>query len=88
MLTPPGPHEQAITALQEHFHAQREAFMANPMPSAEQRIAWLDSLKAALLSDQDALVRCISEDFGNRSADETLLAEMLPTVQGLSLIHI
>lgn len=83
MLTPPGPHEQAITALQQCFHAQREAFMANPMPSAEQRIAWLDSLKAALLSDQDALIRCISDDFGNRSADETLLAEMLPTVQGI-----
>nr|WP_288355280.1 coniferyl aldehyde dehydrogenase [uncultured Pseudomonas sp.] len=83
MVTLSGPVEQAIAELQQCFQAQREAFMANPMPSADQRIAWLDSLKARLLADQDALIRCISEDFGNRSADETLLAEMLPTVQGI-----
>ncbi|KIP96329.1 MULTISPECIES: coniferyl aldehyde dehydrogenase [Pseudomonas] len=76
-------NEQQIDALHQRFEAQREAFVANPMPSADQRIAWLDSLKARLLSDQDELVRCISEDFGNRSADETLLAEMLPTVHGI-----
>lgn len=74
-----APHQ----ALHRSFQAQRQAFAANPMPSAGQRIAWLDSLKARLLSEQDALIRCISADFGNRSADETLLAEMLPTVQGI-----
>ncbi|UCJ17449.1 coniferyl aldehyde dehydrogenase [Pseudomonas sp. MM211] len=75
--------ERDIAVLQQRFQTQREAFMANPMPSADQRIAWLDNLKARLLSDQDELIRCISEDFGNRSADETLLAEMLPTVHGI-----
>ncbi|SDI66014.1 coniferyl-aldehyde dehydrogenase [Pseudomonas flavescens] len=85
MVDNPGfvQSEQQIDALQQRFQAQREAFMANPMPSAEQRIAWLDSLKARLLSDQDQLVRCISEDFGNRSVDETRLAEMLPAVHGI-----
>jgi len=36
-----------------------------------------------LLEHQGALVEAIDQDFGGRSADETLLAELMPSVQGI-----
>jgi len=36
-----------------------------------------------LLEHQGALVESIDQDFGGRSADETLLAELMPSVQGI-----
>ena len=75
--------QQQINQLDSTFALQRSAFAANPMPSAEQRIQWLKSLSELLTQQQDALVAAISTDFSNRSADETLLAELLPTVQGI-----
>ncbi|TBU96167.1 coniferyl aldehyde dehydrogenase [Phytopseudomonas dryadis] len=74
---------QQLAGLQQRFQAQRLAFRANPMPTAEQRIAWLDALRGRLRQEQEALIQSISQDFGNRSADETLLAEMLPTLQAI-----
>ena len=65
------------------FAAQRQAFTANPMPPAAQRRQWLGSLREALLGERQALIEAIDADFGGRSADETLMAELLPSVQGL-----
>ena len=67
--------QQQISELDELFQRQRAAFRANPMPSAEQRIQWLQSLRQVLRDEQQALIDAISRDFSNRSADETLLAE-------------
>lgn len=69
--------------LQATFALQRQAFAANPSPPAAQRRQWLKSLREALLADQQRLIEAIDADFAGRSADETLLAELLPTVQGL-----
>nr|WP_314877037.1 coniferyl aldehyde dehydrogenase [uncultured Pseudomonas sp.] len=69
--------------LQATFALQRQAFAANPSPPAAQRRQWLKSLREALLADQQRLIDAIDADFAGRSADETLLAELLPTVQGL-----
>ena len=71
------------TALQATFAAQRLAFAGNPMPSAAQRRQWLKSLREALLAQQQTLIEAIDQDFGGRSTDETLLAELLPSVQGI-----
>ncbi|MCO7513188.1 coniferyl aldehyde dehydrogenase [Pseudomonas guariconensis] len=65
------------------FAAQRQAFASHPMPEAAQRRQWLKSLREALLAGQQQLVEAIDQDFAGRSADETLLAELLPSVQGL-----
>ncbi len=75
--------QQQINQLDATFAQQRSAFAANPMPSAEQRIQWLKSLSELLTQQQDALVAAISEDFSNRSADETLLAELMPSLHGI-----
>lgn len=73
----------AFDELTAQFDAQRQAFAGNPMPALAQRRQWLKSLRQMLLSHQDALIAAIHEDFSGRSADETRLAELMPSVQGL-----
>lgn len=77
------PATYCDTALAATFAAQRQAFAGNPMPPAAQRRQWLKSLREALLADKQRLIEAIDLDFGGRSTDETLLAELLPSVQGI-----
>ncbi|MGE8497295.1 MAG: coniferyl aldehyde dehydrogenase [Pseudomonas sp.] len=72
-----------LSQLEHTFSGQRQAFQANPMPSAEQRQQWLKALRELLSSERDALIQAISQDFSNRSADETLLAELMPSLHGI-----
>ena len=60
--------------LQTLFEKQRQAFQAAPSPSAEDRLQWLEALHDLLASHQRPIIEAISEDFGNRAADETRLA--------------
>ncbi|AYC31103.1 coniferyl aldehyde dehydrogenase [Pseudomonas cavernae] len=79
----PLQNQQQINELDVLFQRQRAAFRANPMPAAEQRIQWLQSLRQLLKNEQQALIQAISADFSNRSADETLLAELMPSMLGI-----
>lgn len=74
-----------IIRLKELFSVQKEAYKKAPMPSAEQRIAHLKTLKAVTLKYQDKLAAAVNEDFGCRSKDETLLAEILTSVEGINM---
>lgn len=76
-------NQQQIDALEPLLAAQRAAYRANPMPSAEQRRAWLKALRELILSEQQALVEAVSRDFSNRAANETLLAEIMPSLHGI-----
>ncbi|PYB70142.1 coniferyl-aldehyde dehydrogenase [Pseudomonas sp. LB-090624] len=78
-----SPPVHSDSELEASFAAQRQAFAGNPMPPAAQRRQWLESLREALLADQQQLIAAIDADFSGRSADETLLAELLPSVQGI-----
>ncbi|MFB4392738.1 MULTISPECIES: coniferyl aldehyde dehydrogenase [unclassified Pseudomonas] len=80
-ISPPAVHSDL--QLRGTFAAQRAAFAAHPMPDAAQRRQWLKALREALLSERQALVQAVDADFEGRSADETLVAELLPAVQGL-----
>lgn len=62
---------------------QRKAFQANPYPNGEDRQQWLEALHDVLASNQQPLIEAISHDFGNRSADETRLAELMPSLHGI-----
>ncbi len=72
-----------ITALTDLFNAQQQAFQAQLMPSAEQRIAWLRALRKVLVNEQKLLCETISADFSHRSHAETLLAELMPSLEGI-----
>ncbi|EPL14774.1 coniferyl aldehyde dehydrogenase [Pseudomonas sp. CF161] len=75
-------HSQ-LDELQQLFCAQRQAYAANPMPPAAQRQQWLKSLLELLSNERQALIEAISQDFSHRSADETLLAELMPSLHGI-----
>ena len=53
--------QQQIDQLQQLFTRQRDAFSANPMPSAEQRIQWLKALSQMLSSKLNALIKEIKK---------------------------
>ncbi|AZC25467.1 MULTISPECIES: coniferyl aldehyde dehydrogenase [Pseudomonas] len=74
---------QQQDGLLELFEAQRRAYAANPMPPAAQRDQWLKALQELLSNERQALVDAISQDFSNRSANETLVAEIMPSLHGI-----
>jgi len=74
---------QALDQLQDLFDAQRRAYAANPMPPAGQRQQWLKALRDLLSDERQALINAISQDFSHRSADETLFAELMPSLHGI-----
>lgn len=75
--------QQPLSELNELFTAQRLAYAGNPMPSAAQRQQWLQVLRDVLDTQRDRLIKAISEDFSNRSADETLFAELMPSLHNI-----
>ena len=75
--------QQPLEELDRLFAAQRAAYAANPMPPADQRQQWLKALRELLSQERQALVEVISADFSHRSADETLLAELMPSLHGI-----
>ncbi|RON03638.1 coniferyl aldehyde dehydrogenase [Pseudomonas brassicacearum] len=75
--------QQPLSELHALFAAQRQAYAAHPMPPAAQRQQWLKALRELLSDERQALIDAISQDFSNRSADETLLAELMPSLHGI-----
>ncbi|MFZ2289949.1 MAG: coniferyl aldehyde dehydrogenase [Halopseudomonas yangmingensis] len=75
--------DSLIEAMQQVFARQRQAFAAQPMPDAESRRQMLHGLGKALVAHQQALIEAIDRDFGRRSADETRLAELLPSIEAV-----
>ena len=75
--------QQPLAELERLFKAQRAAYAANPMPPAAQRQQWLKALSDLLSNERQALIKAISSDFSHRSADETLLAELMPSLHGI-----
>ena len=73
----------AAAGMAEMFTRQKVAFQKQPMPSATQRRAHLTALRKALVRYRDPLVAAVDEDFGGRSPDETLIAEMFPSIEGI-----
>lgn len=80
-LTESKKHIQHMSRV---FDAQKIAYRKNPMPTLEQRIENLQTLKSILLKNQDRFIAAINADFSCRSEDETLLAEIMPAIQGIN----
>ncbi len=75
--TPPA------SALQTALALQRQAYLAHPVPSLDERKKDLRTLQRFIREHQDGLVAAISADYGHRSRHETLLAEVFPAVDGI-----
>ncbi len=74
-----------IIRLKELFTRQKDAYRKAPMPSAEQRIGHLKALKNVTLKFQNQLAEAVNEDFSCRSKDETLIAEILTSIEGINM---
>jgi coniferyl-aldehyde dehydrogenase len=71
------PQDAGMRAL---FDRQRQAFNRQGAPSFEQRLAALDRLKKAISTFRDDITKAVSEDFGNRSWHETMVAEVMTSL--------
>ena len=81
----PGEAPEAVRqALQNALQAQRDAYLADPIPAYRQRKQDLLSLKNMIGDNVDAIVEAISADYGNRSRHETLFAEILSTIDAIN----
>ena len=72
--------------LADILQQQREAYRKAPAPGFEERKASLLALKKALLSNKQALIHALDQDFGGRAHNESLLAEFMPSLEGISYI--
>jgi coniferyl-aldehyde dehydrogenase len=76
-VTPDAPDQQSTLAkLQKGF--ERE-----PNPSLKTRLERLGALERMVLDHKDAIVDAIREDYGSRSAHETMIAEVFMVVEGI-----
>jgi coniferyl-aldehyde dehydrogenase len=66
------------------FDDQKKAFRNNPMPSLAERQENLKRLKRVLIANQERLLEAMDRDFSCRSRDESLIAEIMPSVQGIN----
>jgi coniferyl-aldehyde dehydrogenase len=62
---------------------QREAYLAHPVPSLDERRADLRTLQRFIREHKEAICDAISADYGHRSRHETLMAEIFPAVDGI-----
>ncbi|HKX00181.1 MAG TPA: coniferyl aldehyde dehydrogenase [Bryobacteraceae bacterium] len=65
------------------FALQREAFSADPFPSARERRTRLDRLMRAIKSQQTEIESAIDRDFAGRSRTEVRYSEILVSLQSL-----
>lgn len=76
-------HHPAIADMERIFKAQRAAYNAHPMPSAEERISVLKRLKNAIIRHEDALVEAVNKDFGSRCPTETRFVELVSLIEAI-----
>ncbi len=81
---------KSIHQVKEHLEQQKAAFLLAPYPSESLRKQQLKALKKSLLKHKDKLIKAVSADFGHRSEDESLLADVMPTVMSIdhTLAHL
>ena len=77
-----APADAELTRL---FALQKKAFRAAPFPSYDERAANLEKLIRLTEANEERFIEAISADFGNRSAHETVIAEIIVTVSGAKL---
>ena len=68
---------------QRVFELQRQAYLRQPYPSYEERIAALEKLEKILVDNVEAIAAAINQDFGHRSAEESKMLEIFGCIDGI-----
>ncbi|MDP2562324.1 coniferyl aldehyde dehydrogenase [Psychrobium sp. 1_MG-2023] len=76
--------KQTAVSLPSLLCQQQAAYQQNPLTSYEQRVKQLRQLKAALLKHQQPLIDALNQDYGQRPAHDTLVADILPCVMNIN----
>lgn len=78
------PQDSIRDTLEATLALQRAAYMADPVPTLEERKADLRTLQRFIRENKAALVQAVNADYGNRSDHETLFAEIFPVIDGIN----
>ena len=68
---------------QRVFNLQRQAYLRRPYPSFEERRENLDKLERILVDHSTEIAEAINADFGHRAVEESMIAELFTSVDGL-----
>lgn len=71
------------TMLQAALAQQRQAHLAHPYPTLQERKQDLQALYRLIDDNRDAICEAISRDYGHRSTHETILTEIIPALTGI-----
>ena len=77
------PSAAPPTVLQAALELQRGACARDPVPSYAERRADLAALRRFIVENREALIEAVNRDYGSRSRHETLLAELVPVLDGI-----
>lgn len=66
------------------FLQQKECWIKYPNPDYKSRINNLKRLKNLLLTNQQQIIQAINQDFGCRSASETKVLEIFPSIEAIN----
>jgi coniferyl-aldehyde dehydrogenase len=72
---------------QRIFQRQRQAYLARPYPSLDERRERLRALERVLVENRDAIADAIHRDFGHRATEESLMLELFTSVDGIRHTH-
>jgi len=73
-----------ISPLQTILNMQKSAYLKAPAPTITQRKEKLNRLKTGLIAHQDKLIEALQQDYGQRPANDTMLADILPCVMNIN----
>lgn len=71
-------------SLQNQFDTQLQHFNQQGAPDYQSRIETLKHLKQQLLAHQAPLVEALAKDYGHRSHDDSLIADILPCINHIN----
>lgn len=74
----------ACTQMADRLARQQAAYLAEPMPSLDDRKARLGALKQALKAHSNALCEALDQDFGQRHRQDTLLTDIVPCIAAIN----
>lgn len=72
--------ESSSESLFALLKTMQQRFADNPYPKIEERKQKLEQLKSSLINHKSELVQALSDDFGYRSAFDSTMADVMPTV--------
>lgn len=89
MNTQATVHQPAedLQHLDNEFQRLKTSFSAKPYPSLAERRQLIKQLKQNVLSNEQALYQALNHDYGYRSEFDSLLADVMPSVQQLNYVY-